>query len=510
MPSAIHPNHVQITDKPVSLSTNQVKNVAIIGGGASGAVALDSLLKEGHFDSITLFERRDTVGGVWNLDEATIETPNQIIKSGYTHIKTDPQLPNPFHDTPIDSKSKFLVTPKIDQERFEKTPSYQGIKTNVLERMMTYSDVNSWGLPGVTDPEESKFVGGLVVRDYIDRYIKRNAGQDNVNIVYNTTVEDVERISKSVSSSDEIPYQFRLTLRQKLNEHEDIWYQEIYDSVVVSIGHYHVPYIPYVPGLQEIQEQHPSVVQHAKFYREPSSYKDKTVLVVGSRASGADLSKFLADVSTTVYQSIRNVLPNLRLSKKPNIILKPKVKEYKIIDNKNFKVIFDDDSELLNPDNILYATGYQFSFPFLNRLFENDNTTLTEQGIILPNLYQHTFFINEPLINIIGVPIDGVSFRVFEYQAVLIARFITGKISLPTRQEQSKWILERFKAKGIHRSYHTIGVDDAFEYLHGLVDLGKIKDPALITGRQFPKLTSEDMAIYRAAGEKLREFWDER
>lgn len=499
----------EYTEDRVSIPPNQIKNIAIIGGGASGAVALDSLLKEQHFDSITLFERRDKLGGVWCLDEKTIETPNNILKAGYTHVKTDPQLRNPFHESNNELRSE-IVLPKTSQERFEETPSYQGIKTNIIEKMMTYSDVNSWNT-GDTNPEASKYVNGLVVQQYIDDYIKRNASDSTVDLQFNTTVEDVERITKNCNDGNQIPYQFKLTIRKNISENEDLWFQQTFDSIVISIGHYHVPFIPKVDNLDQVQSKFPSVVQHAKFYRNPTPYSGKKVIVVGSRASGADLSKFIADTATEVYQSIRNLATGAKkLSRKPNVHYKPIIKNYQIIDDQNFKVIFDDDSEVLNPDHIIYCTGYQFSFPFLNRLFEKDQVDLTKEGIIIPNLYQHTFLIHEPLINFIGVPIDGVSFRVFEYQAVLLSRFLTSKISLPSRKDQKQWILERLKSKGITRAYHTIGVDDAFVYLNGLVDLGEIKNPSLITGRHFPSLTQDDLAIYRAAGEKLREFWDER
>ena len=92
---------------------------------------------------------------------------------------------------------------------------------------------------------------------------------------------------------------------------------------------------------------------------------------------------------------------------------------------------------------MIYCTGYLFSYPYLNRLTNNQIT----EGITIPNLYQHTFLINEPLITIIGVPIDGISFRVFEYQAVLLARYLTGKISLPPRSKQSEWVNKRYEDK---------------------------------------------------------------
>lgn len=42
-----------------------VRSVAVIGAGASGAIALAALRDEGVFDVIRVFERQTGVGGVW-------------------------------------------------------------------------------------------------------------------------------------------------------------------------------------------------------------------------------------------------------------------------------------------------------------------------------------------------------------------------------------------------------------------------------------------------------------
>ena len=51
------------TPSPTRLEN--VKTVAIVGGGASGLLALKVLLEEGAFDKVELFERRGDIGGVW-------------------------------------------------------------------------------------------------------------------------------------------------------------------------------------------------------------------------------------------------------------------------------------------------------------------------------------------------------------------------------------------------------------------------------------------------------------
>ena len=43
----------------------QVRRVAVIGAGPSGAIATDALVKEQTFDTIRVFDRRAGVGGTW-------------------------------------------------------------------------------------------------------------------------------------------------------------------------------------------------------------------------------------------------------------------------------------------------------------------------------------------------------------------------------------------------------------------------------------------------------------
>ena len=230
------------------------------------------------------------------------------------------------------------------------------------------------------------------------------------------------------------------------------------------------------------------------------------MVVVGSRASGSDLTKFVArEPGTKVYQSIRNIDRTKVFSNKPNVTTKPVIENIELSKN-NIVVRFADGSVVTNPDHIIYCTGYLFSYPFLDRLFDK---SLTNDGITVSNLYQHTFIINEPLITIIGVPVDGVSFRVFEYQAILLSRYLTGKIELISRNKQLEWVKQRYELKGNSRLFHTIGVTDALEYAKTLTQLGHVLEKVRV-GRQFPSMTDDDIAVYKEAGEKLRKFWDER
>lgn len=49
----------------MAFRSGDIKRVAVIGAGPSGAIALDSLVRERAFDVVRVFERREKAGGVW-------------------------------------------------------------------------------------------------------------------------------------------------------------------------------------------------------------------------------------------------------------------------------------------------------------------------------------------------------------------------------------------------------------------------------------------------------------
>lgn len=489
MPSRKHPEIEPLR----SVAPGQINRVAIIGGGASGAISLDSLVQEDQFEQITLFERRNTLGGIWVYDKNPITTPNDLIKVGAFSGTIDPPLENPFKKQGYSARKTTLLPSR--QQRFEQTPAYEKMNTNIIEKLMTYSDRKQW------NPDQpNTYVDRAVVRQYIQDYIQKNAARDNVKIVMNTTVEHVERIVRPDSNT----YYFTVTLRQTQPGSDDLWYQEDYDSVIVNVGHYHIPFIPKVPGSEAVQAKYPERIEHAKFFRTGDKYKDKVVVVVGARSLGADVCKYTADFATKVYQLIRTFETVRKVVKAPNLETKPVIDRYEEIAGGGFKVVFEDGSEVVNPDYVVYATGYQFLFPFL---VENLGD-ITIDGKIVPDLYQHTFLTREPLLPFIGMPTDAISFRAFEYQAILVARFLAGRVELPPLEVQNRWLQDRYALHKDTRAFHTIGATDARNYMQSLVKLGQPRKGARTgVGREFPVVTEEDIKQYVAAAIELSKSW---
>lgn len=86
------------------------------------------------------------------------------------------------------------------------------------------------------------FVPHYIPRQYVENYFSSH--QIDSLLVLNTTVEDVSRLPPR---SRDGPERWKLTLREyDLARHVDVWWEEVFDAVVLANGHYSVPYVRYL------------------------------------------------------------------------------------------------------------------------------------------------------------------------------------------------------------------------------------------------------------------------
>lgn len=107
-------------------------------------------------------------------------------------------------------------------------------------------------------------------------------------VEYNTTVESVRR------NLDTASHAWTVVVRKAKEGEDDYWWSEDFDAVVVANGHYTVPFLPDIPGLAEYNQAHPNIISHLKSFRDPQSYRDKTVVVIGASISGPDIASSIA------------------------------------------------------------------------------------------------------------------------------------------------------------------------------------------------------------------------
>ncbi|KAJ9607679.1 hypothetical protein H2200_007757 [Cladophialophora chaetospira] len=482
------------------MKRSPVKSVAIIGAGASGAAAAAALAAEDYFDRIRVFERRETPGGTWwvlarsqlppplrDLGTHTYSVsnvriydpdpgPGPKLTPGADPPETDPPLKIP--DGPLPR-----TTAPSTQERFDRTPIYDTLTTNVPDIAMCFSDCRFPYGP---------FPPHWVPRHYIESYFSLHRADGLLAL--STTLEDLSRIPGS--------QRWKLTLRRRDSvRHVDMWWEEEFDAVILANGHYSVPFVPKVDGLEEYIRLFPGRVSHSKAFRNALPYHNKKVVVVGNSASGHDVAAALVGaVKGPVYQSRRSRNRFEGDKPPPEVEWKPIIKAFL----RSGDILFADGSVLSDVDSVIYCTGYKASFPFWNERANGGSIWDYTQNRLVGS-YWHTFFRDFPTLGAIGVP-RVLTFRSFEYQAIALARLFAGRnaLPLPSRQEQIRWEQERWKlVSSEHRKFHDIIWDngETMDWLRGLYDFAGL--PTLKGHGRFPPVLSDET---RWAIEHLRKY----
>uniref|UniRef100_A0A8C5PQQ6 Flavin-containing monooxygenase n=1 Tax=Leptobrachium leishanense TaxID=445787 RepID=A0A8C5PQQ6_9ANUR len=390
--------------------------VAVIGAGVSGLASIKTCLDEGL--NPTCFERSEDIGGLWRY------TPN--VENGKCSI-------------------------------------YQSVVTNTSKEMMCFSDFPM--------PENfPNFLHNTRMLAYFRAYADKFDLLKYIN--FKTTVISVKKCPNFSSSG-----QWEV-ITEKNGKRETT----IFDAIMVCSGHHADPYYPLdcFPSIKTFTGDY----FHSRQFKNPHGYDGKRVLLVGMGNSAADIAVELSRVASQVFLStrrgswvisrvydngypwdicydtrvqtwIRNTLPPSVLCwvterkmntwfDHANFGLQPcdrtQFKEPLINDElasritSGFVVVktnavefsgstvkFADGSIEENIDVVIFATGYAYSFPFLDESVINMETSKANmyKNIIPPNL-------EKPTLGIIGLiqPLGPI---------------------MPTAELQARWLTRIFK-----------------------------------------------------------------
>ncbi len=250
-----------------------------------------------------------------------------------------------------------------------------------------------------------------------------------------------------------------------------------FDAVVVASGHYNMPRVPDIEGLKEWKAAIPDRVIHSKQYRHPENYRDQNLLVIGAGVSALDICRELDGISKNSYQSVRGgdfdlpatlLPPNAtRVGEVEKFVFDvPAASNHSLADGAPIpgKVVFKDGSVLEGIHQVVVATGYITSYPFLPHLHsdtlevtEADEALLvTSDGNMAHNLHKDIFYINDPTLAFIGVPYHVATFSCFDFQAQVVGRVFSGKANLPSREDMRAEYRKRLEEKGAGRHFHSL------------------------------------------------------
>ena len=189
---------------------------------------------------------------------------------------------------------------------------------------------------------------------------------------------------------------------------------------------------------------------HSHTYRKPEDYTDQRVLIIGSGPSGLDIVLDLSPHCSHAFISNRGT---------PIVAPLPdNVEEVAgVLHGREGKLVELADGRVLEVDTVIFATGYHFNFPFLDKEcgLEWDETRIK-------SLYKHTFNSLHPSMVFVGIHLKINPFPLFDYQVQWIKAVWCSEKFLPMeedmRKEGEEWYLKNLK-KGIssRKAAHFMG-----------------------------------------------------
>jgi len=269
------------------------------------------------------------------------------------------------------------------------------------------------------------------------------------HVKYETQVVNVEPIDQTA---------WAVTTR---NLRDNIELTEKFDAVIVANGHFVVPHIPEMTGLREWNERYPGSISHAKYYRRASDFAGKKTIVVGSSASGSDISLQVCRSSQQpLLWSCRSTPPINAISTPLRRQLPPISK----LNPDNRTVEFEDGTVETGIDTILFATGYLYSLPFLEKI----QPRLITDGSHVNHTYQHLIYAPQPTLSFLVLNQRVTPFPVAEAQSAVLARILSGRLPLPDKIIMEEWQQKRISESIVSRNFHLLPTPTDAHYMNDM------------------------------------------
>ncbi|XP_030626994.1 dimethylaniline monooxygenase [N-oxide-forming] 5-like [Chanos chanos] len=420
-----------------------VRTVAVIGAGPAGLVSIKSCLEDGL--QPTCFESSDDIGGLWKFKEVS-----------------DPS----------------------------RASIYRSLTINISKEMLCYSD---FPIPA----DYPNYMHHSKVLQYFCLYTEHFKLLQHIR--FQTTVRSVkQRPDFSRSGQWEVVIELRDGQRET----------HVFDAVMVCSGHYNYPNLPLkdFPGIDTFEGKY----FHSWDYKGPEDAHGKRVVVIGIGNSGGDIAVECSRVAEQVYLSTRRgawvvrmvsdngvpldmkyntrfvhilfqLLPvsilnwigeqklnsmydHTKYCLKPKhrlfsqipvlndelpvklltggVIIKPNVKEFR-----SSSVVFEDGTVVDKVDVVVFATGYNYDFPFLPPSVKNTSGHRM-------SLYKHIFppSLERPTLAVVGfIHALGAIMTQAEMQSRWVTQVFKGQKKLPSNQVMLKAVEN--DTKNMEKSY---------------------------------------------------------
>jgi len=323
---------------------------------------------------------------------------------------------------------KYEDDEKTATNKPKSRPMYRNLRTNLPKELMAYREF-AWGGDGV----EASYVTHKQVQQYLEDY----ANEFNLLecIRFGARVNHLKVLPKE--EEDSWP---QISLDWTDNENNEN--QQTFDDVCICNGHYALSSSPPLRGLSNFSGR----IMHAIEYDDPNDFAGQTVLCIGARASGGDIAREIGLVAKRVYLSDSTCD---EMKEFGNVVLMPRTQSIHENGEVNFSSssitsnIGDDNGNndawtAKDVDVIIFCSGYDYSFPFINDESNLELNSIPGERRIQP-LYEQLWHAEIPSLSFIGLPHSVVPFPLFELQSNAVVSQLTskvGSIPLPSLSER--------------------------------------------------------------------------
>lgn len=308
---------------------------------------------------------------------------------------------------------------------------YKGLHTNLPKELMSFPD---FPFP----PHEKSFLPAKDIDDYLNLYAGSFKLRDHIKFEHHVIrVRPIE----DGKAWEVIVLDFPRRKYEKL----------VFDGILVCNGHFSTPSFPNYQDSKKFMGRK----MHSHDYRMPNRFTGKKVLIVGAGPSGVDITQEIAQFADKVLWS--NHSSASKRFQASNIIDKPDVA--RLIEEGAAFV----DGSIESFDEIVYCTGYKYTFPFLSV----DCGVFCDDNYVRP-LYKHCLSCNNPRMGLIGLPFYVCPFQMFDLQIRFCLTFMTGRSDLPSKDEMlrdTEWEMNGRWLRGLKRSKaHSMGTGYQDQY----------------------------------------------
>ncbi|KAL4485422.1 hypothetical protein ABPG72_008290 [Tetrahymena utriculariae] len=432
-------------------------SVLIIGSGPSGILATKYLQKN---NNIICIDNREDIGGLWHFDKYNEETHPNLKQTSFYHY--------------------YGVLP---------SSLYENLQANLPKFQMTFK-----GFP--TKLEYQDFMKAEEFQEYLQDYCAHHKLKKFM--LFNTFISSV-RLIKNLSEEEKqntgqlLTKRFLIEIRDSTDYRSNVRYLQA-DNVIVAIGHYSVPNYPKISSLELFQGKK----FHTHYFRQNylQKFVNKHLVIYGGSQSAQDLLFIiLKQTDSSLHPQKITLIANQLVIDifRQSEAYKDEIKNEKLaLAVTNVKGFVSDKSLILesgeyveNIDILMFATGYQYCFPFL----ENTNDNLiefvkeNERKNCFGPLYKRMFCVREPNLIFLGMTFNTMTIQqMFERQVICAQRFIDKIINLPSQEFMLKDFEQDFQksqynfkdGRDFFKVSHFAGQDE-YEYSKQLCELASMQ-----------------------------------